>query len=143
MFYKETPLVEDNIFSANLTKSNEVEQIKFNKSKLYAISGLLINQNIDANISLPNVEEKKVLSDILRTYAEEKKKFNLNLKICNENLLEVTVPFRKRKDVLIYGFQYYNKPRKNKKPLSFTIIMIILKDLVLSGNIPQCNLNMK
>ena len=73
MFYKETPLVEDNIFSANLTKSNEVEQIKFNKSKLYAISGLLINQNIDANISLPNVEEKKVLSDILRTYAEEKK----------------------------------------------------------------------
>ena len=73
MFYKETPLVEDNIFSTNLTKSNEVEQIKFNKSKLYAISGLLINQNIDANISLPNVEEKKVLSDILRTYAEEKK----------------------------------------------------------------------
>ena len=73
MFSKETPLVEDNIFSANLTKSNEVEQIKFNKSKLYAISGLLINQNIDANISLPNVEEKKVLSDILRTYAEEKK----------------------------------------------------------------------
>ena len=66
-------MVEDNIFSANLTKSNEVEQIKFNKSKLYAISGLLINQNIDANISLPNVEEKKVLSDILRTYAEEKK----------------------------------------------------------------------
>ena len=73
MFYKETPLVEDSIFSANLTKSNEVEQIKLNKSKLYAISGLLINQNIDANISLPNVEEKKVLSDILRTYAEEKK----------------------------------------------------------------------
>ena len=73
MFYKETSLVEDNIFSANLTKSNEVEQIKFNKSKLYTISGLLINQNIDANISLPNVEEKKVLSDILRTYAEEKK----------------------------------------------------------------------
>ena len=73
MFYEETSLVEDNIFSANLTKSNEVEQIKFNKSKLYAISGLLINQNIDANISLPNVEEKKVLSGILRTYAEEKK----------------------------------------------------------------------
>ena len=73
----------------------------------------------------------------------KKKKFNLSLKICNENLLEVTVPFRKRKDVLIYGFQYYNKPPKNKKPLSFTISMIILKDLVLSGNIPQCNLNMK
>ena len=73
MFYKETALVEDNIFSANLTESNEVEQIKFNKSKLYAISGLLINQNIDVNISLPNVEGKKALSDILRTYAEEKK----------------------------------------------------------------------
>ena len=73
LLYKETPLVEDSIFSANLTESNEVEQIKFNKSKPYAISGLLISQNIDANISLPNVEGKKALSNILRTYAEEKK----------------------------------------------------------------------
>ena len=37
----------------------------------------------------------------------KKKKFNFDLKICNESLLDVTVPF-KRVDVLINGFQYYD-----------------------------------
>ena len=46
-------------------ENNEVERIRFDKSKLYAISGLSINQKNDANVSLPNVEGK--------TYAEEKK----------------------------------------------------------------------
>ena len=73
MRFVKNSLYEDNIFSANLTKNNEVERIRFDKSKLYAISGLSINQKIDANVSLPNVERKKALSDILRTYAEEKK----------------------------------------------------------------------
>ena len=72
-FYKEIFLDEDNIFSANLMENNEVERIRFDKSKLYAISGLSINKKIDANLSLPNGDGKKALSDILRTYAEEKK----------------------------------------------------------------------
>ena len=54
-------------------ENNEVERIRFDKSKLYAISGLSINKKIDANLSLRNVDGKKALSDILRTYAEEKK----------------------------------------------------------------------
>ena len=41
VFYKEIPLNEDNIFSANLTENNGVEQVKLKKSKIYAISGLI------------------------------------------------------------------------------------------------------
>ena len=41
------------------------------------------------------------------------------------------------------GFNITLQTRKIRKPLNFTIIMIILKDLVLSGNISQYNLNMK
>ena len=37
----------------------------------------------------------------------KKKKCNFDLKICNESLFDVTVPF-KRIDVLINGFQYYD-----------------------------------
>ena len=77
VFYKEIPLGEDNIFSANLTENNRVEQVKFKKSKIYAISGLSIDQDAQPNVSLPNVEGKKALRDILRTYAE--KKTNLTL----------------------------------------------------------------
>ena len=51
-----------------------IQQIRFNKSKVYSRSGLSMNQNIDENVSLSNVEGKKALSDMLRTYAEENKK---------------------------------------------------------------------
>ena len=71
LFYKDIPLDEDNTFSTNITENNEVEQISFKKLKLYAISGLLIDQDITPNVSLPNVQEKKALSDILRKYVKK------------------------------------------------------------------------
>ena len=43
-------------------ENNEVKQIRFDKSKLYAINGLSINQKIDANVSLHNVEGKMLLT---------------------------------------------------------------------------------
>ena len=43
-------------------ENNEVKQIRFDKSKLYAINGLSINQKIDANVSLHNVEGKRLLT---------------------------------------------------------------------------------
>ena len=66
VFYKELPLDNDNIFSTNLTENNKVERIKFDKSKL-------IYQTVDRTILLPNTEWKNAHSEILRTYAEEKK----------------------------------------------------------------------
>ena len=61
VFYKEITVDEQNISSANLLKNNEVERIRFEKSKLYALSWLSINQKIKA---VPNVEGKKGLSNI-------------------------------------------------------------------------------
>ena len=73
VFCKEIPLDEDNIFSANLAENNGVESVKFKKSKLFAISGLSIDQDTQPNVSSPNVEGKKALSNILRTSADQKK----------------------------------------------------------------------
>ena len=50
VFYKETHLDEDNIFSANLKENNEVEQVKFKKSKIYTTSGLSIDQDTQSNV---------------------------------------------------------------------------------------------
>ena len=94
VFYKEPPVDEDNIFSANLTENNEIEQIKLKKSKIYAISGLSIDQDLKSNVSLPNTEGRKALRDILTVYAEEKKSFNLDLKIYKEGYFDITVPFK-------------------------------------------------
>ena len=43
IFYKEIPVEENNIFTANVTEKNEVEKVKFRKSAEYAITELLIN----------------------------------------------------------------------------------------------------
>lgn len=58
VIYKKIPVDEGNIFLANLTENNEVTQIKFKKSKIYAMSGLSIDQDIQSNISLPKLKEK-------------------------------------------------------------------------------------
>ena len=58
VIYKKIPVDEDNIFLANLTENNEVTQIKFKKSKIYTMSGLSIDQDIQSNISLPKLKEK-------------------------------------------------------------------------------------
>lgn len=73
MFYQELSIGKDNIFLADLAKNNEIEQVAFKKSKGYAVSSLSINQDTTAHISLPNLPGQKALSDILRTYSEEKK----------------------------------------------------------------------
>lgn len=70
MFYKELPLDEDNVFSADLAENSETEQVAFKKLKKYAISSLSINQDTAEYIPLLNIQGKKALSDILQTYSE-------------------------------------------------------------------------
>ena len=48
VFYNEFPLDENNIFSANVIETNEIEEIKFKKSNNYAISGVAINQEVNS-----------------------------------------------------------------------------------------------
>ena len=95
VFYKEIPLDEDNIFSANLAENDGVEQVKFKKSKIYAISGLSIDQDTQPNVSLPNIEGKKALSDILRTYAEKKRNLTLIRKFTKKIILILMSPSKK------------------------------------------------
>ena len=64
---------EDNIFLANLAKNNEVEQSRFKKLNKHAIRTLSINQDTTSYVHLPNIEGQKALSNILRTYSQEKK----------------------------------------------------------------------
>ena len=116
-YYKEIPVDEDNILSANFSENNKVEHIEFKKSKIYAISGLSIDQDSQSNVSLPNVEVEKALSDILRTYAEEKTKFNLDLKIYKENYFDINAPFQKSQR--INGFQYYDTTTQKQETIEF------------------------
>ena len=97
--------------------------------KKYVISRLSINQDTTLYVSLPNIEGQKALSNILRTYSEEKIKLNLDLRIYREGNFDVTAPFKKRTDVLINGFKYYDTTTKNQETIEFCTTFITLKIL--------------
>ena len=43
IFFKETEIDQDNVFTANIGKENEIENVVFNKDTEYAITVLNIN----------------------------------------------------------------------------------------------------
>ena len=102
LFYKDIPLDEANIFFGQSYRKQQgrKNQLK-KKSKLYAIGGLSIDQDITPNVSLPNVEAKKSPQQTLQTHAEEKNIFNFDQKIYKEDYVDITVPFVNTIDVLI------------------------------------------
>ena len=47
IYYKELPLLDENIFSANLSQNNKIEVISLKKSNQHMITNLKINQKTD------------------------------------------------------------------------------------------------
>lgn len=85
IFYKELPVDENNIFTANLAEKNEVKVFKFKRSREYAITGLSINQDIDSDlIMLTDTRKQNKISDQTKKLVKEKKEPHLNFRICNE-----------------------------------------------------------
>ena len=75
MFYRELLLNENNIFMANLAEKNEVEEVKFKKSKEYAVARLSINQDVDSDlVAVTDTEKKEAISKFIQKLVKEKKR---------------------------------------------------------------------
>ena len=74
IFYKELPVDENNIFTANIAEKNEVENIKFKKSLEYEVTGLSINQDIGSElVTMTDVDKLNFLSNSIQNLVKEKK----------------------------------------------------------------------
>ena len=73
IFYKELPVDDDNIFSANVAENNEIEEVSLKKDKKYMVTGLSINQKTDTDVIIPDLNVRNSLSDMIRSYEEERK----------------------------------------------------------------------
>ena len=65
IFQKDLP-VDENIFIANLTEKNEVEEVKFKKSREYTVTGLSINQNIGRDFIAVGKNRQEFLSKLIQ-----------------------------------------------------------------------------
>ena len=67
IFYKELPVDENNIFSADMTEKNEAQNVKFKKSLEYAVIGLLLNQDIgSALMRVTEIDQQNFLSNSIQ-----------------------------------------------------------------------------
>ena len=97
IFYKELPVDENNIFTANITEKNEVEKVKFRKSTEFVVIGLSINQDIDSSlVAVTYTDRQNVLHNLIQNLVKKIKEPNFDLKIYNTETSEVIVPFHKK-----------------------------------------------
>ena len=63
IYYKELVADKENIFTANISQSNEAENKKFSKSHEYGVTGMAIKPDI-GSYSLIKVSDKQKLKEI-------------------------------------------------------------------------------
>ena len=97
IFHKGLAVDEKNIFTVNLAEKTEVEEVKFKKSKKYAVNGISIKQDIDSSVAVvTDTDRQKVLSKLIQKIVK-KTKPDLDLKICSEEMaLDKIISFQKR-----------------------------------------------
>ena len=84
IFYKELPIDENNILTANLAEENKAEEIRFKKWKEYSITGISIYQEVEPDlVPIVDLDNQNALSDLLRTYINKKKDPDLDFRIYN------------------------------------------------------------
>ena len=89
IFHKELPVGENNIFIANLTEKTKVEEVKFKKSREYAVTGLSINQDLGTDfIAVGETGRQKVLSKLIQKLVKEIKEPYLFLRSFDEEAME-------------------------------------------------------
>ena len=66
---------ENNIFTADITEKNEVENVTFKKSLEYAVTGLSINQDISSElVTVTDIGRLNFLSNSMQNLVKEKKR---------------------------------------------------------------------
>ena len=75
IFCKELPTDKNNIFVVNLAEKNEVESVKFKKSREYAITGLSINRDTGSTeVAITDTDRLETLSNLIQKLVKEKKR---------------------------------------------------------------------
>ena len=98
IFHKEIKIDKDNIFPANISQENEVENVLFHKNKEYAITGMMIKPDI-VDSELVKIKNAKGLDRISKEIHELIKNYkepDLTLNISNSETKTLLMPFVKK-----------------------------------------------
>ena len=114
IYFIEIDIDQDNTFTANLSKDNEIEKVVFNKENEYGVSGLNINVDLpdEKILKLDNKIEQDKISEEIQELIKQNKKPNLTFIISHPETKSIEIPFVKKK----------NETELPKKKLTFLIL---------------------
>ena len=125
IFSKELSTDKNNIFTANLAEQNEVVEVKFRKSREYAVTVLSINQDIHSDlVEVTDTDRQEAISNLTQRLVKQKKDPDLDLRMYNEEAFEKIIPSKKKykSDIRPIKLSFYNMTTKNKNKLNSTTI---------------------
>ena len=117
-YFKEIDIDQDNTFTANFAKENEIENVIFNKDSEYGTTGLNINSILsDENLlKIENVKEQNKVSLEIQELIKNYKEPDLTLILSNPERKTVEIAFVKKNesDLPKLKFEYFNTTTKKK-----------------------------
>ena len=99
IYFKETEIDQDNTFTANFSKENEIENVILNKDSEYGITGLNINSILSDEklLKIENVKERNKVSLEIQELIKNYKEPDLTLFMSHPETKTIEIPFVKKK----------------------------------------------
>ena len=116
IYFKNINIDQDQTFTLNFSKENEIENVIFDKDHEYAITGLKINAELpDKNIlKIENVKEQNRVSSEIQEIIKNYKEPDLTLFMSHPETKTIEIPFVKKSksDLPKIKFTYFNTSTK-------------------------------
>ena len=112
IYFKKIDIDQDNTFTANFSKENEIENVIFDKENEYGITGLNINSILsDENlVKIENVKQQNRISLEIQEWIKNYKEPDLTLFMSHAETKTVEIPFEKKNESGLpkLKFTYFN-----------------------------------
>ena len=100
IYIKEIDIDQNETFTADFSKKNEIENVVFNKENEYGITGLNINSIVSDSeiLKLENEKEPKKISEEMQELIKAYKEPDLTLTASNTETKTIKIPFVKKNE---------------------------------------------
>ena len=100
IYFKEIDIDQNETFTADFSKKNEIENVVFNKENEYGITGLNINSIISDSeiLKIENEKEQKKISEEIQELIKAYKEPDLTLTVSNTETKTIKIPFVKKNE---------------------------------------------
>ena len=119
IYFKEINIDQDNFFTADFSKENEIEEVLFNKENEYGVTGLTINSILpdEKILTIENVKEQEKISKEIQELIKNYKEPDLTFFISHPETNTITIPFVKKNesDLPKLKLSYFNTSSKKNE----------------------------